>query len=145
MPFPVAALIPGLLEVGGKLIDRLFPDKIAQEKERAAAEVALVQMTRTMDLEELNASLSAILAEANSQDPWTSRARPSFLYVIYIFILFSFPLGGLYIYDGNIAVQYIAGVTLWLKAIPEPLWALFGVGYLGYAASRSYDKKIMFK
>ena len=29
----------------------------------------------------MQVSLSAILAEANSQDPWTSRARPTFLSV----------------------------------------------------------------
>jgi len=34
-------------------------------------------------------SLSAIMAEANSHDPWTSRARPTFLYVIYGVILLS--------------------------------------------------------
>jgi len=35
----------------------------------------------------MQVSLSAILAEANSADPWTSRARPTFLYVIYGIIL----------------------------------------------------------
>ena len=37
--------------------------------------------------------MSAIVAEANSSDPWTSRARPSFLYLIYVLLLFAVPMG----------------------------------------------------
>jgi len=141
---PLAALIPPVLEIGGKLIDRLFPDKVAQEKERAAAELALAKMTRELDLAELSTSLSAIMAEAQSSDPWTSRARPSFLYVIYVVILFAFPLGGLYVYSPEIADRFIDGFQRWLGAVPDALWGLFGVGYLGYSAARTYDKKITF-
>lgn len=145
MAFPLAALIPGVMEIGGKLIDRLFPDKVAQEKERQAAELALATMTREQDLAELSTSLSAILAEAQSEDPWTSRARPSFLYVVYLFILASLPLGVLFVYSPDIADRYIIGVQKWLEAIPEALWTLFGVGYLGYSAARTFDKKLAIK
>jgi hypothetical protein len=31
--------------------------------------------------------MAAVLAEAESPDPWTSRARPSFLYVMYVLLL----------------------------------------------------------
>ncbi|MCA3070912.1 MAG: hypothetical protein ING77_18620 [Rhodocyclaceae bacterium] len=37
----------------------------------------------------MRVSLSAILAEVASGDPWTSRARPTFLHVIYGVILLS--------------------------------------------------------
>ena len=90
MPLPAILAIPGLISgifsIGEKIIDNLFPDKIAQERERAAAQQALIMMTRTADLAELQTTLSAILAEAQSADPWTSRARPTFLYTIYIFM-----------------------------------------------------------
>src|SRR5512137_2244250 len=39
-----------------------------------------------------NATIGAALSEAQSQDKWTSRARPSFMYVIYIIILAGIPV-----------------------------------------------------
>jgi hypothetical protein len=32
------------------------------------------------------------------------------------------------------------GMTGYLAAIPEPLYALFGTGYLGYTAAREWGK-----
>ena len=37
--------------------------------------------------------MQAIVAEAQSTDPWTSRARPSFLYMMYALILWAIPMG----------------------------------------------------
>ena len=79
----LTTLAPGLLEAGSRLIDRLVPDPAEREK----AKLALLQAEGQLALQEMQASLSAILAEANSPDPWTSRARPTFLYVIYGVIL----------------------------------------------------------
>lgn len=145
MPAPillaaVPAAVEGILKIGESLIDRLFPDKVAQEKERAAAQMALIQMTRSADLAELQTSLSAILSEAQSSDPWTSRARPSFLYVMYVFILMAMPMGVIYVFKPEVAQGVADGVTAWLAAIPEPMWWLFGAGYLGYSGARSLDK-----
>jgi len=81
-----------------------------------------------------------MVAEASSQDKWTSRARPSFLYVMYIMILTAIPMGVVYAINQPLAANITAGVKAWLQAIPESMWALMGAGYLGYAASRSYDK-----
>ena len=75
----LTTLAPGLLEAGSRLIDRLVPDPAEREK----AKLALLQAEGQLALQEMQTSLSAILAEASSQDPWTSRARPTFLYVIY--------------------------------------------------------------
>jgi len=129
-----------IFEFGGKLVDRLFPDKISQEKERSAAQLALAQMVQSGEMEELKVSLSAILAEAQSSDPWTSRARPSFMYVIYLMILAGIPMGFLAAFRPEIASQVSAGMQAWLAAIPDSLWALFGAGYLGYTAVRGYEK-----
>ena len=79
----LTTLAPGLLEASSRLIDRLVPDPAEREK----AKLALLQAEGQLALQEMQTSLSAILAEANSQDPWTSRARPTFLYVIYGVIL----------------------------------------------------------
>ena len=79
----LAALAPGLIEAGGRLLDRLIPDPT----EREQAKLLLFQAEGQQALAEMQTSLSAILAEAGSADPWTSRARPTFLYVIYGVIL----------------------------------------------------------
>lgn len=134
-------LIGPIFELGGKIIDKMFPDKTKQAAERAQAELVLFQAHQSGELEEMKASLSAILAEANSTDPWTSRARPSFLYVIYVMILMAIPMGFLSAYDPVTATNVANGMRQWLSAIPEDLYTLFGVGYLGYTGVRSWEKR----
>ena len=73
-------------------------------------------------------------------DKWTSRARPTFLYVMYGVILLTIVGGiiGIWFPDQvTTAAQNIANL---LAAIPESLWWLFGTGYLGYTGARSVDK-----
>lgn len=129
--------LSGIFSLGGKLIDKLFPDPEA----RAEAQLKLAMLAQAGELEEMKTQMSAILAEAQSADPWTSRARPSFLYVIYIMILASIPIGVLSVFAPEAAAQIAAGMKAWLAAIPESMWALFGVGYTGYAVARSWDKR----
>jgi hypothetical protein len=119
------------------LIGKYFPS----EEEKNKAKIALLEAEQSGKLEELKTQLSAIVAEANSADPWTSRARPSFLYVVYVCILFGLPMGILSAYSASTAADIATGFGLWLKAIPDSMWTLFGVGYLGYVGARSYDKK----
>ena len=77
--------ISSIFAIGGKIIDKLFPDPT----EKAKAQLELLRMQRDGELEEMKVTLSAIIAEAQSTDPWTSRARPSFLYVVYVLLLMS--------------------------------------------------------
>lgn len=133
-------LIQPLLDVGRSLIDRLFPDKVAQAEQRAKAELELATLQQSGKLQEIQIQLSAILAEAQSPDPWTSRARPSFLYVIYLFILAAIPFGILFAFKPDAAMQVSQGVKAWLEAIPEEMWWLFGAGYLGYTGARGFEK-----
>ncbi|OGT30401.1 MAG: hypothetical protein A3E87_01575 [Gammaproteobacteria bacterium RIFCSPHIGHO2_12_FULL_35_23] len=133
--------IAPLLTLGNTLIERVFPDKADQEK----AKLALLTLEQQGELKRLEAQMNMIVAEAQSSDKWTSRARPAFLYVIYIMILAAIPMGIIYAFNPTIAGNIEIGVTNWLKAIPEGLWALFGAGYLGYVGSRSYDKKNLLK
>jgi hypothetical protein len=137
IPIPV---LDGIVNLGTTLIDRIFPDKEKQADERAKAQLALVALNQEGELKTLATQMSAILAEAQSADPWTSRARPSFLYVIYIMILMGIPMGFLAAFRPDIATAVAGGMQKWLAAIPESLYTLFGVGYLGYAGSRSYEK-----
>lgn len=126
-----------LFEIGKKLIDRIVPDPEGKSR----AELELLKLQQDGQFRELEAKMQAIIAEAKSSDPWTSRARPSFLYVIYIFILSSIPMGVLFAAFPDVATDVTTGVKLWLKTIPGELYTLFGAGYLGYAHYRSADKK----
>ena len=130
-------LITSVLPLVGKVLDRVIPDESAREQAR----LQMMQMEQEGNFKELEHQLSAIIAEAQSADPWTSRARPSFMYVIYIFILAALPRGILFAFMPEVAGAVTSGVKEWLNAIPNELLTLFGVGYLGYTGARSYDKK----
>lgn len=134
------ALIAPIFDLGKSLIDRIFPDKTAQAEQRAQAELALAQLAQDGSLKLLTAQLSAIVAEAQSPDPWTSRSRPSFLYVMYVLILWSIPMGILSAFRPDLATAISHGMTSYLAAIPESLYVLFGTGYLGYTAARQWGK-----
>lgn len=136
-------LIGPVTELASSLIDRIFPDKVKQSTERAHAEIALAQLNQEGKIKEMATAMSAIIAEAQSNDPWTSRARPSFLYVIYVMILMSIPMGVLSAFEPEMAQRIAAGMKAWLAAIPGELYALFGAGYLGYAVTRSKDKALL--
>lgn len=128
-----------VLGLGRDLIARLWPDP----EQRDRAELELAKMARAGDLSELQTRMSAIVMEAKSADPWTSRARPSFLYVIYFVILAGIPMGVLHAFAPATAAAIAEGLRAWLAAIPSELWGLFGAGYLGYVNKRSGDKALL--
>lgn len=130
-------LLGGIFDIGRTLIDKLMPSPEAKAK----AQLELLQMQQNGELRELETRMSAILAEANSPDPWTSRARPSFLYVMYVMILAALPMGVLSAFQPELAVAISNGMKMWLAAIPEELYVLFGVGYVGYAGARTFEKR----
>lgn len=130
------ALLEALIGPIAALIDKVIPDKAQRDK----AKLELLQLQGSQDLAEINARLSAIVAEANSHDPWTSRARPSFLYVMYVLLLWALPMGLLAAFSPAKAAEIAAGMNAYLAGLPEPLYALFGTGYLGYTAARQWGK-----
>ena len=118
------------------IIDKIIPDKAARER----AKIELIKLEGSQELEALTAQLSAIVAEAGSPDPWTSRARPSFLYVIYVMLLWALPMGVIAAFRPDAARDIATGMNSYLNGLPEPLYALFGTGYLGYTAARQWGK-----
>jgi len=132
----IGAILSALSPVATSLIDNLFET----EEEKAAARAKLMKAESDGKLKEIEVHMSAILAEAKANDPWTSRARPTFLYVLYVMIVSSIPMGFLFAFQPETAQAVTLGMRDWLAAIPEPMWALFGAGYLGYSAARSWDK-----
>lgn len=129
-------IIGSLVAPIANLIDKIIPDPRARD----AAKLELLKMQGGQEMETLRTQLSAIVAEAESTDPWTSRARPSFLYVMYAMILWAIPMGLIAAVQPKMAQNVAAGMTAYLAAIPESMWALFGTGYLGYTAARSWGK-----
>lgn len=118
------------------IIDKVIPDKEA----RAKAKLELLQLEGTHELKQIEARLSAIVIEAQSADPWTSRARPSFLYVMYAMILWALPVGVLSLFLPDVATRLAGSMTGYLRGLPDELYALFGTGYLGYTAARQWGK-----
>jgi len=130
------ALLEGLIGPIAKLIDRVIPDPQARD----AAKLELLRLQGSHEMEAIRTQLSAIVAEAQSPDPWTSRARPSFLYVMYALLLWSIPMGLIAAAQPEMARAIATGMNAYLAGIPEPLYALFGTGYLGYTAARAWGK-----
>lgn len=128
--------IGSIFSIGSKIIDKLFPDPA----QKAQAQLELMKMQQSGELDEAKVQLSAIIAEAQSTDPWTSRARPSFLYVVYVLLLWSIPMGVITIFRPEAAAAFTAGFKAWMLAIPEPVLTLFGVVMTGYVAGRSWEK-----
>lgn len=117
-------------------IDKIWPNPT----EEAAAKVALMKATSDAAIAQLTAANSIMLAEANSSDKWTSRARPSFMYVMYGMIIWAIPMGVLFAIDPIRASNIATGMQQWLRAIPDTLWNMFGFCFVGYSASRTFEK-----
>jgi hypothetical protein len=119
-----------------KLLDKIIPDPQARDR----AKLELIKLQGDQEMKAIGAQMQAIVAEAQSADPWTSRARPSFLYVMYALILWAVPMGLISAVNPGMARGIAEGMTAYLRGIPEELYALFGTGYLGYTAARTWGK-----
>lgn len=131
-------LISSIGQLINKSLDLIFPDPV----KKLEAQRRLAELEQVGQLKVLETQMSAILAEAQSADPWTSRARPSFMYVFYFIIVsmaFLAPVIGVF-YPESMDLFFL-NVDKGFKAIPEALWWTFSAGYLGYAGARTYEKK----
>ena len=129
-------ILDALISPIAGLIDKIIPDPRARD----AAKLELLKMQGSQEMDAIKTQMTAIVAEAQSTDPWTSRARPSFLYVMYAMILWAIPMGLIAAVRPDMAKGIADGMNAYLNGIPEPMWALFGTGYLGYTAARSWGK-----
>jgi len=145
-------LLPGGSLLGGvKDIIGAFKLDPAKKAELEAAFEDNKQIVRLKELElkekveeavsrEIEATSQNIRAEAQSTDKWTSRARPSFLYVMYVVILSALPFAVLFAFKPAEAKLVAEGFGMWLAAIPDELYWLFAAGYLGYTGARSVQE-----
>ncbi|MDF2495827.1 holin family protein [Sphingomonas sp.] len=130
------ALLDTIIGPVAGLLDKIIPDPKARE----AAKRELLRLEGSQELDGIKTQMAAVLAEAESPDPWTSRARPSFLYVMYVLLLWSIPMGIIAAVSPATARVIAGGMNTYLAGIPEPLYALFGTGYLGYTVAREWGK-----
>jgi hypothetical protein len=59
---------------------------------------------------------------------------------MYALLLWSIPMGLIAAVRPEMARAIATGMNAYLAGIPEPLYALFGTGYLGYTAAREWGK-----
>ncbi len=130
------ALFEAIVGPVAKLLDKIIPDPEARDR----AKLELIKLQGDQEMAAIGQQMQAIVAEAQSADPWTSRARPSFLYVMYAMILWALPMGLIAAVDPKMALGIGSGMTAYLRGLPEELYALFGTGYLGYTAARTWGK-----
>ena len=130
------AILDSIIGPVSKLLDKIIPDPQARDQ----AKLELLKLQGDQEMATITAQMQAIVAEAQSADPWTSRARPSFLYVMYVLMLWSIPMGLIAAADPRLAAGIANGMTAYLRGLPEELYALFGTGYLGYTAARTWGK-----
>ena len=143
MPIPAllaAPLAEFVVTAGKQLIDSLFPDKIAQAKERAEAEFKLLQLTQTERLtDKANETALALkqidtnIEEAKSDSLFKSGWRPATGWTCV----------------GGLVYTVIYPLVVWVSniySIPTPptletdqLYVLL-TGLLGLGAYRSYEK-----
>ena len=130
------AILDAIIAPVSKLLDKIIPDPHARDR----AKLELIKLQGDQEMAAIGQQMQAIVAEAQSADPWTSRARPSFLYVMYAMILWAIPMGLIAAADPKMALGIGNGMTAYLRGLPEELYALFGTGYLGYTAARTWGK-----
>lgn len=129
----IAEMVVGTV---GKILDKVITDPVARQQ----ADIELLKARQDGDFRELETVSKNIMTEAQSVDPWTSRARPGFMYVMYIYLLAAIPFSGLFAFDPVLAENVTKGLSAWFAAMPGELYALFGAGYLGYGHFRTKEK-----
>ena len=118
---------------------KLSPEKQAelmQLKEQNAQSLAVMDeqlKAKSMEYDQavIAAASANIQAEARSGDKYTSRARPTFMYIVEFILAFNYI---------GIPLAKIFGSTLDPIALPGNLLTLFGVCVTGYVGARSLDK-----
>lgn len=126
----------GIFELGKTILNKVVGDK----DKRDEYTLKLLELQQQGEFKGEDLRYQAIVAEANSTDKWTSRARPTFLYVMYIIILSAIPLGIVHCFNPALATSFSDGFKEWLTAVPHILWESMTAGFLGYCGTRSMDK-----
>lgn len=111
----------------GKLIDRIFPDKEAQDR----AKLELLALEQSGELQKIVAASEVVQAEAKSEHWITATWRPITMLVFVAIIA-----------NNYILYPYLS--LFWTDApvldLPEQMWSLLQIGIGGYIVSRGGEK-----
>lgn len=135
-------MLDDLISGGIKLVDDIINTAFPSPEAKASAEAKLLQAQAQAYIDQLKASQAVMQAEAQSADPWTSRARPSFLYVVYLLLLWALPMSFVFAFAPDTAHKIVQGFGEWLSAIPQSIVSLFETVMVGYTAGRTVDKAV---
>ncbi len=106
------AIIEAVVGPISRLLDKIIPDPQARDR----AKLELLRAQGDQEMQAIGAQMQAIVTEAQSPDPWTSRARPGFLYVMYTLILWAIPMGLIAAANPGMAKGIADGMTAYLRA-----------------------------
>lgn len=143
MGFSIKDILGGsLLEGISSIIGKFKLDPAERAKIQAAVdahafdlavkEAELQARLAEFQAREIEAASAIIQAEGASTDRFTSRARPAFMWLMYIVIGWNFILLPI--------IQMTQGMPTQPIVLPEEMYWLFASGYLGYVGFRSLDK-----
>lgn len=113
----------------GKLIDRIFPDKEAQDR----AKLELLALEQSGELQKIVEASKVVQAEARSEHWVTATWRPITMLVFVAIIA-----------NNYILYPYLS--LFWTDApvleLPEQMWSLLQIGLGGYVVGRSGEKMV---
>lgn len=115
--------ITGILNIGGRLIDKLFPDKT----KAAQAKARLFELQQQGELQEMGFMVKGLLAEL--QGNWLQRSWRPILMLAFTYIIVH-----------NYVFVPVLGLTA--AEIPPDMWSLLKIGVGGYVMGRSAEKGI---
>lgn len=125
----MALPLMAVLDLGAKILDKFIPDP----KAKAEAQQKLLEMHQKGELEELNAAMNVIVAEAKSEHVLAATWRPITMLVFVAIIANN------YILAPYLTAMFGVGLTL---EIPTDMWDLLKIGLGGYVVGRSMEKGI---
>lgn len=117
------AIIPAVTSI----IDKIIPDP----KQKAEAQLKLIELSQHGQLKELEAAMNVVVAEAKSEHKITSTWRPITMLTFVAIIANNF-----------ILYPYLS--LFWVDApvleIPDQMWNLLSIGLGGYVVGRTGEK-----
>lgn len=123
--------ISAALDIGGKLIDRLWPNP----EEKAKAQLALFQLQQQGELQQIAGQMEVNKAEATSQSVFVAGWRPFIGWVCGSGLAYQFILRPLLTFVVSLKVSGFVSPSIETGQLIELL-----VGMLGLGAMRTYEK-----
>lgn len=121
--------ITGALNLGSKILDKIFPDK----NEAAKAKLALLELEQNGQLQEMVESSKIIQSEANSEHWIAATWRPITMLTFVVIIA-----------NNYILYPYLS--LFWEDApslsLPPQMWDLLKIGLGGYVVGRTVEKTV---